>query len=69
MKFTPKLIYATGGVSNNPPILRIMADVHNSPVMKNAVQKSTALGAALVATFGYFASKGQLWIRKTSQQA
>ncbi len=59
MKFTPKLIYATGGVSNNPPILRIMADVHNSPVMRNAVQKSTALGAALVAAFGYFASKGQ----------
>ncbi|HSX11808.1 MAG TPA: FGGY family carbohydrate kinase [Chlamydiales bacterium] len=57
MKFAPKLIYATGGVSNNPPILKIMADVHRCPVMRSAVPKSTALGAALTAAFGYFSSQ------------
>jgi xylulokinase len=57
MHSRPKLIYATGGVSNNPPILRIMADVHACPVIRSQVPKSTALGAALIAAFGYFASK------------
>ncbi len=58
MQFSPKWIIATGGVSNNPPILKIMADVHNCPVFRSSVPKSTALGAALIAAYGYFASKG-----------
>jgi xylulokinase len=59
MEFFPKRIIATGGVSNNPPILKIMADVHHCPVFRSAVPKSTALGAALIAASGYFASIGQ----------
>jgi xylulokinase len=53
MKFSPKRIIATGGVSNNPPILKIMADVHECPVVRSAVPKSTALGAALIAARGF----------------
>ncbi len=49
MKLHPTLIYATGGVSNRIPILQIMADVHNCPVLRSSVPKSTALGAALTA--------------------
>lgn len=59
MKFAPKVIYATGGVSSNPPILRIMADVHRCPVLRSAIPKSTALGAALTAAFGFFESKNE----------
>ena len=49
MKLKPKVIYATGGVSHNKPILQIAADVHNCVVERSAVGKSTALGAALIA--------------------
>lgn len=57
MKLKPKEIYATGGVSNNLQILQILADVHNCPVSRSIVPKSTALGAALRAAFGYFSNK------------
>jgi sugar (pentulose or hexulose) kinase len=33
-----------------------MSDVHHCPVIRSAVPKSTALGAALIAAYGYFAS-------------
>lgn len=49
MKLKPKVMYATGGVSHNKPILQIAADVHNCVVERSAVGKSTALGAALIA--------------------
>ncbi len=57
MKFKPRAIYATGGVSHNLPILQILADVHNCTVLKNDVSKSTALGAALKAAYAYFGNK------------
>lgn len=57
MKLKPKQIYATGGISHNLPILQILADVHNCNVLRSEVSKSTALGAALRAAFGYFSNK------------
>ena len=47
MKLKQNVIYATGGVSHNKPILQIAADVHHCTVERSAVGKSTALGAAL----------------------
>ncbi|MCF7838731.1 MAG: carbohydrate kinase [Candidatus Marinimicrobia bacterium] len=43
----PRQIYATGGASINPEILRVMADVHQCPVYRFQVSNSAALGAAL----------------------
>lgn len=43
----PACIYATGGASANPEILRIMADVHNTPVFRQETANGAALGAAL----------------------
>jgi xylulokinase len=57
MKLKPKQIYATGGVSHNLPILQILADVFNCEVLRSEVSKSTALGAALRAAYGYFGKK------------
>lgn len=59
MKVKPSVIYATGGVSNNPLILQIAADVHNCPVIQLSVSKSSALGAALRAAHGYFGYKNK----------
>jgi len=58
MGLKPKVIYATGGVSHDGPILQILADVMNCTVYQSAVAKSTALGAALRAASGYYSSKG-----------
>lgn len=57
MQMKPRLIYATGGVSHHLPILQIMADVHNCPVMRSSVAKSTALGAALIAAHATLSPK------------
>ena len=54
MNLRPKEIYATGGVSHHLPILQILADVHNCRVLRSEVSKSTALGAALRAAYGFF---------------
>ena len=43
----PACIYATGGASANREILRIMADVHNTPVYRQETANGAALGAAL----------------------
>jgi len=43
----PACIYATGGASANTEILRIMADVHNTPVYRQETANGAALGAAL----------------------
>jgi xylulokinase len=46
MKVRPECIYATGGASNNLPLLQVMADVMNCPVRRIEISKSAALGAA-----------------------
>ena len=58
MKIKPTRIYATGGGSVNAPVLQIMADVLNCPVLRIEVAKSAALGAALRAVHGWLACNG-----------
>jgi xylulokinase len=45
-------VFATGGASNNPEILQVMADVQGCPVFRQEVSNSAALGAALIAAVG-----------------
>jgi xylulokinase len=52
MQVAPDRIYATGGASNNPELLQVMADVMRCKVMRIEVSKSAALGAALQAAHG-----------------
>ncbi len=59
MKVSPGCIYATGGASNNLPLLQIMADVMNCPVLRIEVSKSAALGAALRAAHGWLVESGK----------
>jgi xylulokinase len=59
MKVTPKQIYATGGASDNPAILQVMADVLNCSVQRIEISKSAALGAALRAAHGWMAENGK----------
>ena len=59
MKTTPRQIFATGGASDNPVILQVMADVMNCPVLRVQASKSAALGAALSATHGWLAVNGK----------
>jgi xylulokinase len=59
MKIKPTRIYATGGGSVNVPVLQIMADVMNCPVLRIDVAKSAALGAALRAAHGWLLHNGQ----------
>jgi xylulokinase len=58
MKVEPDRIYATGGASNDMPLLQVMADVMNCPVLRIEVSKSAALGAALRAAHGWLAESG-----------
>lgn len=53
MQVAPTRIYATGGASKNPLILRIMTDVHQCPVYGLKVANSAALGASLRAAHAY----------------
>src|SRR5882724_2716906 len=55
----PRQIFATGGASDNPVILQVMADVMNCPVLRVQASKSAALGAALSATHGWLAVNGK----------
>ena len=59
MKTAPRQIFATGGASDNPVILQVMADVMNCPVLRVQVSKSAALGAALAATHGWLVENGK----------
>ncbi len=59
MKVAPDRIYATGGASNDPALLRVMADVMNCPVLRIEVSKSAALGAALMAAHGWLVQAGE----------
>ena len=59
MKVAPDCIYATGGASQDSPILQIMADVMNCRVLRIEVAKSAALGAALRAAHGWLVHTGE----------
>ncbi len=59
MGVKPSRIYATGGASNNPAILQVMADVMNCHVLRIEVAKSAALGAALRAAHGRLEHEGR----------
>jgi xylulokinase len=59
MKVSPKRIFATGGASNNPALLQVLADVMNCPVLRIEVSKSAALGAALQAAHGWLVAAGK----------
>jgi xylulokinase len=59
MKVAPDCIYATGGASQDSPILQVMADVMNCRVLRIEVAKSAALGAALRAAHGWLVHAGQ----------
>ncbi|MEI9863743.1 MAG: FGGY-family carbohydrate kinase [Limisphaerales bacterium] len=52
MQVAPEKILATGGASNNPELLQVLADVMNCRVLRIEVSKSAALGAALQAAYG-----------------
>ena len=58
MGVRPSCIYATGGASANPAILRVMADVHRCPVYRFETTASAALGAALRAFHAWQRSAG-----------
>jgi xylulokinase len=59
MKVAPDCIYATGGASQDLPILQVMADVMNCRVERIEVSKSAALGAALRAAHGWLVQAGK----------
>jgi xylulokinase len=59
MKVKPGRIYATGGASNDLPLLQVTADVMNCPVLRIEVSKSAALGAALRAAHGWLLEAGK----------
>ena len=59
MKVTPDRIFATGGASQDSPILQVMADVMNCRVARIEVSKSAALGAALQAAHGWLVQAGE----------
>jgi xylulokinase len=59
MKVAPGCIYATGGASNDMPLLQVMADVMNCRVERIEISKSAALGAALRAAHGWLARAGE----------
>ena len=59
MQVAPEKILATGGASNNPQLLQVMADVMNCRVERIEVSKSAALGAALQAAHGWLVQAGK----------
>lgn len=59
MKVAPDRIYATGGASQDGPLLQVMADVMNCPVVRIEISKSAALGAALRAAHAWLVQSGQ----------
>ncbi|MGH7993883.1 MAG: FGGY-family carbohydrate kinase, partial [Limisphaerales bacterium] len=59
MKVAPECIYATGGASQDSPILQVMADVMHCRVERIEISKSAALGAALRAAHGWHVQAGE----------
>jgi xylulokinase len=53
MQVAPAKILATGGASNDPALLQVLADVMNCRVERIEIAKSAALGAALQAAHGW----------------
>jgi xylulokinase len=49
MELDASLIIATGGASEDPAVLQVMADVFQCPVKRSEITKSAAIGAALIA--------------------
>ena len=54
----PQILFATGGASEDPSVLQIMADVFACPAQPFAVTKSAALGAALIAAEAWHRAAG-----------
>ncbi|CAM9733519.1 unnamed protein product [Pylaiella littoralis] len=52
----PKAVLATGGGTNSPAIMQILADVFAAPVFLRTVPDAAAIGAALRAKHGYLCS-------------
>ncbi len=59
MRVSPKRLFATGGASNDPGLLQILANVMNCRVLRIEVSKSAALGAALQAAHGWLTAAGK----------
>ena len=59
MGVAPERIFATGGASNNPALLQVLANVMNCRVLRIEVSKSAALGAALLAAHGWLTAAGE----------
>jgi len=59
MGVAPERIFATGGASNNPALLQVLADVMDCRVARIEVSKSAALGAALLAAHGWLEADGE----------
>jgi xylulokinase len=59
MQVTPVIILVTGGASNDPALLQVLADVMNCRVERIEIAKSAALGAALQAAHGWLTANGQ----------
>jgi xylulokinase len=59
MGVAPERILATGGASNDPQLLQIIADVMQCHVERIEVSKSAALGAALIAAYGFLVADGK----------
>lgn len=49
MNTPARVIYATGGASEDNTVLQVMADVFQCPVYRSGITKSAATGAALIA--------------------
>ena len=49
MKLLPETIYVTGGASQNPAILQLIANIFQCSTMRLQVSSSVALGAAIIA--------------------
>jgi xylulokinase len=59
MQVAPEKIFVTGGASNDPALLQVLADVMNCRVLRIEISKSAALGAALQAAHGWLNADGQ----------
>jgi xylulokinase len=53
MKIKPTNIYATGGASEDPAVLQVIADIFQCPVQRSENTNSAALGAALIAAHSF----------------